>query len=152
MRKIACFIALLLVDQLSKSLLFQYLALHQKWPLLPGLSLFCCQNKGVAWSLGSQWPGAILLLNCLLLVVFSRLLWQKPSWAWVLVLAGGLGNTIDRLAYGAVRDFILLSWGSWSWPVFNLADSYLTLGGVLIFFDFFFATYPTQPSAEELTL
>jgi signal peptidase II len=52
-----------------------------------------------------------------------------------LIIGGALGNVIDRAIYGAVIDFILLSWKSWSWPVFNLADMAISCGVGLIIID-----------------
>jgi signal peptidase II len=50
-------------------------------------------------------------------------------------LAGAVGNLIDRLILGAVVDFVLLHWREWSWPAFNLADSCITVGAVLLVWD-----------------
>jgi signal peptidase II len=47
-------------------------------------------------------------------------------------LGGAVGNVIDRLVYGAVVDFIDIYYGQWHWPAFNLADSAIVLGAVLI--------------------
>jgi signal peptidase II len=66
-------------------------------------------------------------------------LWNSTSLlvglAFGLIIGGAIGNVIDRAIYGAVVDFILLSWKSWSWPVFNVADSAITCGVGLILID-----------------
>lgn len=144
MRKLALVLFLVLSDQWSKAALFAQYAPHQLVPLIPGLSLLCCHNTGVAWGLGSAFPQVVVLLNALLLPVFAALLYQQRSWPWAWVVGGGLGNVIDRLFYGAVRDFLFLSWGNWSWPVFNLADTYLTIGALLLLKEILFPPNPLQ--------
>ncbi|MFM6921858.1 MAG: signal peptidase II, partial [Polynucleobacter victoriensis] len=57
------------------------------------------------------------------------------SLALSLVLSGAIGNVIDRIAYGAVVDFIDVYYGNWHWPAFNIADSAITIGGILVIFD-----------------
>lgn len=135
MRKWLALFALVGADYGSKSWLFLQLPLQTRWPLLPGLSLFCCHNTGMAWSFGAKSPGLVTVTGVLLLSIFAYQLMRNSSWAMVLIVAGGLGNIIDRLLYGAVRDFILLSYGAFSWPVFNLADCYLTLGAFFLLID-----------------
>ena len=57
------------------------------------------------------------------------------SLALSLLLAGAIGNVIDRMTYGAVIDFIDVHYLGWHWPAFNIADSAITLGVVLLIFD-----------------
>lgn len=155
MRKWAAFIALFLADRLSKEWLFSALPRHVKWQLIPGLSLFCCENKGMAWGVGSTHPVFVVLLGTLLLILFGYQLLKKPSWTMILIVAGGLGNMMDRVLYGGVRDFILLSYDKFSWPIFNFADIYLTIGGLLILLEIIFPlkniSLILKPSAKDLT-
>ena len=55
--------------------------------------------------------------------------------ALALILGGALGNAIDRLLYGHVIDFLQFHWGGWAFPSFNVADSAITLGAVLLIVD-----------------
>ena len=57
--------------------------------------------------------------------------------AWALVLGGALGNLIDRIIYGYVIDFLDVFYGNWHWPAFNVADSAITVGVVILFIDSF---------------
>jgi signal peptidase II len=112
--------------------------------LLPGIiDLQYAQNRDTAFSLlrDVDWPGKTLLLGALSLVlvaVLATYLWRRSRGASLvealgisMVLAGALGNLIDRLARGYVIDFIHLH----HWPVFNIADSLLVAGAlVLVFF------------------
>ena len=76
----------------------------------------------------------------------------KPHETWVavalaLVLGGALGNLFDRVAYGHVIDFILVHWQSrWYFPAFNLADSAITLGAIMLVLDMF----RSKPSEEAV--
>jgi signal peptidase II len=132
MRKMALLSSLLAADLMSKSWVFQAFGGAQKWPLIPGVSFYCCQNTGVAWSIGAHMPQMVLVSSSLLLLFFLYHFLKNPSLAMIFIVAGGLGNTFDRVFYGGVRDFILLSAGKYCWPVFNLADIYLTFGGLII--------------------
>ena len=55
--------------------------------------------------------------------------------ALTLILGGALGNVIDRLAYGHVIDFLLFYWRNWYYPAFNIADTCITLGAILLILD-----------------
>ena len=55
--------------------------------------------------------------------------------ALALILGGALGNVIDRLAYGHVIDFLLFYWKNWYYPAFNIADTCITLGAILLILD-----------------
>lgn len=126
------------VDQLSKYFTVANIALHQDIPFLPGvLGLTYEQNTGAAFSSfqGMQW---LFLLVFLLLTVL--LLWEyfkKPMpfttferWCIAAVYGGGLGNMIDRVRLGYVVD--MLETKFISFPVFNVADSFITCGCILL--------------------
>lgn len=123
------------VDQLSKTWALHHLAgrppRHVLWTLQLNLSL----NSGIAFGLGQGAGGlvvpvAVVVVAAVLLV--SRSLTGPMAWAAVgLVLGGAVGNLVDRLLRhhgGAVIDFIDLQW----WPIFNVADSAIVVGGVLL--------------------
>jgi signal peptidase II len=99
-------------------------------------------NSGVSFglltdTLGNQQIVLALVLLAVTLGIaafaFRRNSFFPPHGA-ALIVGGSLGNIIDRLRQGAVTDFILLHYQSWAWPVFNLADSAIFLGCVLIIF------------------
>ena len=135
-------LAIVLADQASKwfmlGLIFDP---PRSIPLLPFLSLTPAYNRGISFGLlsGAGWvvPLAITLLGIavgLALPVLARhWRWQPPALfgAW-LVAGGALGNVIDRVRLGQVVDFIHLYYGNWHWPIFNLADSAITLGIISI--------------------
>ncbi len=98
------------------------------------VSLNLSFNKGVAFSVPI--PGAVMLvITPVLVVLFAYMLIKHGNMsspltttALSLMVAGGLGNFINRIQYDAVVDFIRVAW----WPSFNLADSYLTIAAFLI--------------------
>jgi signal peptidase II len=106
-------------------------------------SFFACNlsfNRGVSWSLfASESIYVTLLLVCLIigLIVFlgwhayKRLQENKSITAEVMIIAGAIGNLIDRALYGAVVDFILIHYKTWCFPIFNVADIAITLGVAL---------------------
>lgn len=128
--------ALLLVaaDQVSKQFILVRLPLGDSIPLLPGLfHLTAVRNTGIAFGLFRDNPHLLTLLIgvcVLLLLVFSRRMTQESfleRLAYGLILGGAVGNLIDRIRFGWVIDFLDFR----IWPVFNLADSGITIGVVL---------------------
>ncbi len=70
-----------------------------------------------------------------MLAFYTYLRWRKGFWIGgeCFVLAGSLSNIVDRIIYHGVLDFILLSFNTWSWPVFNIADMAIVFGvGIMI--------------------
>ncbi len=109
------------------------------------------RNSGVAFGLGAglPFPYAIFSIAAVvaILVLFIRHrehpLARQLSLA--LILGGALGNLVDRVTSGEVVDFILIGWRQWYWPVFNVADSAVSIGVVL--FGITWARHP-EPHAE----
>ncbi len=141
-------VALLFVDQLTKIAVDHYLPLQEPVHLLPVLALYRTYNTGVAFSWFDEMPGVFIVGLRLAIVAFVTWLWLRtPASRWIahmgfaLVIAGAFGNLIDRFLYGHVIDFVLFHIGtSWSFAVFNLADSFITVGAVLIGFDEIFGS------------
>ena len=140
-------VALLILDQLTKIAVDHYLPLQEPVHLLPVLALYRTYNTGVAFSMFDETPGYLIVGLRLAIVAFVSWLWVKtPASRWiahlgfVLVIAGAFGNLLDRFLYGHVIDFVLFHVGTWSFAVFNLADSFITVGAVLIGFDEIFGS------------
>lgn len=121
------------VDQLTKSLAVAYL--RSPVHLIGPLSLRLMYNSGAAFSLGrgfSTWlAGLGIVLVAVLLLAIRRVPTRTGAVAMGLVLGGALGNLTDRIIrhhQGAVIDFIYTSW----WPTFNVADSCIVVGAVLL--------------------
>ena len=135
----------LILDQGSKWFADSLLGPHDAVPLLPFLDLRKAYNPGAAFSFLSDASGwqrwffsglAVLIIG--VLVAWLRRLppgQGRVALALALILGGAAGNLIDRVLYGHVIDFIDLYYGTWHWPTFNIADSAITLGAVLLILD-----------------
>ena len=135
------------LDQVTKALASRFLELHQPLPVLPFLDLTLMHNRGAAFSLLSDAEGwqrwfftGLALAVSAVIVWWLRRLPREEKWqgtALALVLGGALGNVWDRLQLGYVVDFIDVYYRDWHWPAFNVADSAITVGAVLLIADSF---------------
>jgi len=133
-------------DQLAKYLVSRTLAPGQSMTLAPFFNLVLVQNPGAAFSFLSEQPGwqrgffiAIALAASAWIVwLLARHSQQRLfALALTLVLAGAVGNVIDRILIGAVVDFLDFHAFGHHWPAFNVADSAITCGAVLLAWDAF---------------
>ena len=136
---------LVVLDQISKALIARSLALYESRPVIRGfLALVHSRNDGAIFGFMSHAGSpafrlalAVASVVALALVVFYFI--KTPGrdvlmlTALSLILAGALGNNIDRLTRGYVVDFIDVYVKRWHWPVFNAADSCISIGAVLLF-------------------
>ncbi len=120
------------VDLTTKSAVFQGYIFGQKNPVLFFLYWLPIYNTGVAWSMASSHGTLVACASIVLSIACTIEFFRHPSVIWGLICAGGIANTWDRLVFGAVRDFIALSYGGYTCPIFNLADCYLSLGIFLL--------------------
>ena len=130
-----------LIDQLSKFLVLQYLSPQTSVPLIPQvLDLTLVRNPGVAFGLFSGYAPllfTVITISLVFLFLIANRTHGKTAqgtsnvdrWALSLILGGAIGNWIDRLRFEAVIDFIDFR----VWPVFNLADTAITIGVCLYF-------------------
>lgn len=137
-------ILLVAADQASKAIAEATLPFEVSVPVLPFLAAYLTYNKGIAFSLLAFMDDTALIALTIAIMVFVAWLWHQADvgrlWARVgftLVFGGALGNLIDRLVHGHVVDFILFHTPHWSFAVFNLADSFITVGAALIILDEF---------------
>ncbi|MCC5452640.1 signal peptidase II [Rheinheimera sp. UJ51] len=138
---------LILLDQLTKQLVHQQMALFDSIELLPFFNLTYVRNYGAAFSFLSdaggwqRWffTGIAIGISVVIAVWMSRLKRHeiKLSLALSLVLAGAIGNLIDRSIYGYVIDFFHLYYQDWHYPAFNIADSVICIGAALLIWDSF---------------
>jgi len=130
------------LDQGTKWLAEALLVPFQPLSLLPQLNLSLMYNEGAAFSFLANAGGwqRWLFAGFALLMTFALLVWllrlAKGEWitalALSLVIGGALGNLIDRIQTGRVVDFIDFYVGTWHWPAFNVADSAISIGIVLL--------------------
>lgn len=129
-------VLLVIADQLSKYLIR---ANAEQLPvtLIPGvLDLTYVENTGAAWSILENHTWLLTLISAILVVVIAWLVVKKFFKGWIgitaatLILAGGVGNLIDRAIFGYVTDMIKTTF--MNFPVFNVADCCITVGVVLL--------------------
>jgi len=131
-----------ILDQVIKLAVEAYLPMHEAVPVIPFLALFRTYNLGVAFSLLSGMEREFIIGMRVVIVGIVLWLWRRtpPSRAFAhagftLIIAGAIGNLIDGLVYGHVIDYILFHTETWSFAVFNLADSFITIGAGLVILD-----------------
>lgn len=131
-------LVIIVADQIVKHWVTVTIALNQAHMVLPGVfSLANIHNNGAAWSTlaGQQW--LLSSISAIAVVVLGYLLVKRPQgvplqgWGLAFMLAGAAGNLIDRLRLGYVVDMFQLEFVNF--PIFNVADSALTIGVLLIF-------------------
>jgi signal peptidase II len=137
----------LVLDQLSKLyLLFVYeLFLHEPVTFGPFIELIVVWNRGISYGLLQQETdlGRWLLTGFSLVAAIGLAVWMLRTphrflaISIALIVGGAIGNAIDRIAYGAVFDFIHVHVGTFSWYVFNVADAAIVAGVIGLVYDSF---------------
>jgi len=148
--------AVLALDLWTKQWATRTLAGGPPLPIIGELVRFTyVRNSGVAFGLGAGLPfpyyvfSIAAVVAILVLFVRGRVHGLGRRLALALILGGALGNLVDRLSTGLVVDFIDVGWGRWHWPVFNVADSAVSVGVVM-----FALTWPrrdSRPAEAEAT-
>lgn len=146
----------ILADQLSKLWVLAHLPGNPR-TLIPGaLSLVYAENRNMAFGVGKSIPESVkatglIALTSLLAVALLILLVRSTDWSTrltlSLIVAGAIGNIIDRVRLGFVVDFIYWH-GGFTWPNFNLADSFICVGAGLMILACFRNERATTPSAS----
>jgi len=143
-------VAVCIADQATKYFALKYL-MRSEMAVTPFLNFALAFNTGAAFSFLSDAGGwqniffAIVAFVVSIVILFMvRRLGANDTQvavALTLVLGGAAGNVIDRLRFGYVVDFIDVYYRSWHWPTFNIADSAITIGAVLLVMDAFGITF-----------
>ncbi len=141
---IATFTLIILADQASKIFLDHFLVYGEPLNIFPGLSFQLIYNQGAAFGILSDQSGwqrwfLVLVSTCISLVL---IFWigktvntsKLECFSITFILAGAIGNLLDRLINGYVIDFIYVFYGDYSWPNFNIADSSITIGAALLIY------------------
>lgn len=149
MRALALPLFIVLFDQATKWLVVQRLPLYEDLPLISGLlSLQHVRNSGAVFGFlsGAQIPfkpyvfALTSALALAALTYYARTIPAEeklPRFALSLVIGGAIGNLIDRVRFGYVVDFVKVYWETHVWPNFNVADSAISIGLVLLIIDSF---------------
>ena len=139
--------ALIVADQLTKWAVMAYFANRSPREELTGfLNLVLVYNKGAAFSMLADAPGwqtpVLIIFALVASAVVGTLIVRNPQKGLLclglaLILGGALGNLIDRLRFGQVVDFLDFHAMGWHWPAFNVADSAITVGAVVLIIEGF---------------
>ena len=137
-----------LLDQATKMMIRAWVPLHDRIVVVPGFfDITHVRNTGAAFGLfaGATSPYRPILLNAVAFGVFVLVLvyafkspvhWKRLQLALAGILGGAVGNLIDRIGSGSVTDFLRFHAADrWEWPSFNVADSAITVGVVLLALD-----------------
>lgn len=166
---LAIALAVIVADQATKEwMLGLVFDPPRRIELLPVLDLVPVWNRGVSFGLFNSGGDAApyLLAGLSIAVAVGLAIWMRRATGrrlrlgLALVVGGALGNVVDRFRFGAVVDFIDVHWGGWHWPAFNVADSAITVGVLLVVLDSLIEprerakedigeTAATAPSAER---
>ena len=136
----------ILLDQFSKYFATIQLNYYEPIEILPMLNLALTSNRGSAWGFlnsASGWQiGMFAAISAIASVLLLRFIYRLPPtnhWsacAFSLILGGAIGNLIDRFTHGYVVDFIQVHYQHWYFPVFNVADSAITIGAIMLIISF----------------
>ena len=139
------FLTLVILDQFTKALVINFFNLYDSVAMLPMINLTFVVNYGFAFGLLNNPSLNQILVSLVILAIiiyFLYLLIKTQDKIFqltlTLILAGALGNFIDRIFRGFVIDFIDIYIGKYHWPAFNIADSCITLGFVVLMINILF--------------
>lgn len=147
------------LDQYTKHLVIASFELHESLPIMPMFNLTYHQNQGAAFSFLSQaggwqlWFFSIIAFGVVSLLSFW--LYQQSreasrlNLAYTLIIGGAIGNVWDRLQFGYVIDFIDVFWKQHHFPIFNIADTAISIGALMMILDAYF-DMKQQKSATKL--
>ena len=144
-------LVIIVADRWSKIRIKHSMSVFDSISVIPGwLRIIHTENPGAAFGIlaeGNHWlrSGILIGVSTLVLLFVIAALWGSRSGfqsplaraALALVLGGAAGNLYDRIVHGAVTDFIEVYHGSWSFPAFNVADSAITVGAILLLIELF---------------
>lgn len=136
--------AVFALDRLTKWLVETRVSETAVYRVIPGVfEIIRSENRGVAFGLFNdstfEWRTTLLVLVSVAAVIaVSYMLWHPEKldrislWALALVLGGAAGNVYDRILSGKVTDFLQVYLGTYPWPTFNVADSAIVIGSILL--------------------
>jgi len=145
-RWFALALGVVIADQITKALVLARFSLGERLELTGFFNMVLVYNKGAAFSFLSDaggWQTPALVVFALAAIgVVGTLIVRSPGRHMLLaglalILGGALGNLIDRLRFGQVVDFLDFHAAGWHWPAFNVADSAITAGAVLLILEGF---------------
>jgi len=142
-RYLAVIVLGIIIDQYAKFYAMQSLIFGKPQGVVPYFNWSLNYNKGIAFGLLSQYETLVQigLIGMVIAMIIAMTLWlrilinERSSWqafSVALIIAGAIGNVIDRIRLGHVVDFIDFYIGNWHWPTFNIADSFICIGAAIL--------------------
>jgi len=143
---VAC---LVLLDQVTKFFISSNMCVHDSFPVIDGLfNITYIRNTGAAFGFlanASPMVRSFFLIGVTIAVILLIIyyIWKIKAeekfftFPLSLILAGAVGNLIDRVRFGDVVDFLDFYISSYHWPAFNIADSAISIGAIILFFEVF---------------
>jgi signal peptidase II len=137
-------LAIVLLDQVTKLWIAASMRLHQSIPIIEGFfDLTYVRNTGAAFSMFAGHSATFrvpffVIVSTVAVVVILSFVRSTPAnqkaalLGCAFVLGGAVGNLIDRIAYGEVIDFLDVYYRGWHWPAFNVADTFISTGVILL--------------------
>ena len=142
MKKYLFIILLIILDFVTKRIVFNYLNLNSFITITSILDLTHIHNYGILFGFfsGIIPPWLIVMIGSIITIIVIYLMTKASSvieeWGLVLIIAGALSNIFDRAINNYVLDFIYLHYKDFYWPAFNFADIYITFGVLMILYQF----------------
>ncbi|MBN1473065.1 MAG: lipoprotein signal peptidase [Syntrophaceae bacterium] len=145
---IICASVIIVLDQVTKSVITKKLFMYGTHKVIDGFfNLVYVMNPGAAFGFLADMPEIFrysffigITLLAMALIIYYIVKSENESFLIILSLSlifgGAVGNLIDRVRFGAVVDFLDFYIGSWHWPAFNVADSAITVGALLMLWEF----------------
>lgn len=134
-------ILVVLLDQITKFLARSLIGPFETIKVFPFLHLVSVRNEGAAFGLFKGFgniPFILISLIAVIVVIVLLIRGKEDRFGLALILGGAIGNMIDRITLGSVTDFVDVFAGRFHWPAFNVADSALTIGLVVMVVSSFF--------------
>lgn len=134
--------SVILLDQLSKFSILSHFQYRERLNIIPNFfDLTLVYNPGAAFSFLADMGGvqkyiftalAFIISGWLIYSMVKNEFGKLGNWAASMIIGGAMGNVIDRFLHGQVVDFLLFYWQNWYYPAFNIADSFICIGAVLL--------------------
>ena len=139
------FLFLVILDQITKALVIFFFELYESIVILPFFNITFVVNYGFAFGLFNNPSLNQILVSIVILIIILYFLYMLMKTqdkifqlTLIIILAGAIGNFIDRIHRGFVVDFIDIYIGKFHWPAFNIADSCITVGFVIMMINILF--------------
>ena len=155
-------LAIILLDQISKLFIDLNFTIHQQKKILDGFfNIWYTQNTGAIWGIFSSLENPIIskiitgLSIIAVIIVIVYFLKIKPTCVLELtslsfIIGGAFGNIFDRLFRGYVIDFLDFYINKYHWPTFNIADSFITIGVIILAISIWRGKCPVSPKNAEV--